>query len=350
MNTATFFTPVFFLLAMSLIVLSSIAPNLFWSQLLWVGCGLLFFVLFSFLDWRFFFAQRGFIWGFYITALVLLIAAYFYAPVIRATRSWLELGGFNLQPVELLKVGLILIYATYFSRRHIEIAHWSTIVNSFLLFAIPAGLVVLQPDLGSALVLASVWFGFLLVSGLPWKRLFFLGTVALLGMILMWTFILKEYHKERILNVFYPDRNPLTYNYNVNQSKTAIGSAGWLGKGYGQGSQVQAGFLPEAPSDFIYAALVEEWGWFIGILILGAYWWMLTNILRIGKRAHQNFERFVCLGVTIMLLVQFFLNVGSVLGMSPVVGVPFPLLSYGGSSLVTIMFLLSLVHAIRIRS
>ena len=350
MSAITFFSPVVFLLGMSLAVLSSIAPSLFLNQFIWVFLGVAMAIAFSLFDWRFFFAQRSFIWGLYILAIVLLVAAYLYAPVIRATRSWLEFGGFNLQPVELLKVGLIMIYASYFSRRHVEIAHWTTILVSLALFILPGLLVVLQPDLGSALILGSIWFGFLLVSGLPWKKLVLLGLVAVVGMAVMWSAVLQPYHKERILNVFYPDRNPLTFNYNVNQSKVAIGSAGWWGKGYGQGSQTQAGFLPEAPSDFIYAALIEEWGWVAGIFVLGAYWWMLLNILKIGRRAPHNFERFICLGVTIMLLVQFFLNVGSVLGMSPVVGVPFPLLSYGGSSLITVMFLLSLIYAIRLRS
>jgi rod shape determining protein RodA len=272
------------------------------------------------------------------------------SPAVRQTQSWIRLGVFNFQPVELMKISLILLYAYYFSRRHMRIKAWPTIFFSALLIVPPAALVVLQPDFGSALILIVIWFSFLLLSGLPWRRLMVMLFLFIVGFVLVWQFALRDYHKERIINVFYPEQNALTFNYNVIQSKIAIGSAGWWGKGFGQGSQVQAGFLPEAETDFIFAALVEEWGWAIGVLILLVFLWFLLEILRVGRNADQNVERFICLGAAAMFLAQFFLNIGSVLGISPVVGVPFPLLSYGGSSLTTSLLLLGIIHGISLRS
>ncbi|MEK7094436.1 MAG: FtsW/RodA/SpoVE family cell cycle protein, partial [Patescibacteria group bacterium] len=250
------------LLFMSLVVLQSIAPQLFFTQLAWILIGILAIVFFIFFDPRIITASSRVLWGLYIFVSGLLFLS-LASPVVRETQAWIRLGAFNFQPVELMKISLILLYAYYFSRRHLQIKAWSTIIISFLLVVIPIGIVALQPDLGSALILGAIWFGFLLLSGLPWQRLAIMGAIFIVGLILMWSFVLKPYHKERIKNVFYPEQHALTFNYNVIQSKIAIGSAGWWGKGYGQGSQVQAGFLPEAETDFIFAALVEEWGWVI---------------------------------------------------------------------------------------
>ncbi len=334
---------------MSLIVLKSIAPSLFFFQLLWIVLGLGAMLFFVFLDPRIVTASPRLLWGFYGFVFVLLLVSLL-SPTVRETQSWIRFGVFNFQPVELMKISLILLFAYYFSRRHVEIGIWSTIVISFLLVILPIGVVALQPDLGSALILGATWFGFLLLSGLPWKRLAVMIVLLVIGLFFMWQFILRGYQKERIMNVFYPEQHALTFNYNVIQSKIAIGSAGWWGKGYGQGSQVQAGFLPEAQTDFIFAALVEEWGWIIGTLVIGCFLWFMLEILKIGQNADQNVERFICLGTVVMLLIQFFLNIGSVLGISPVIGVPFPLLSYGGSSLVTLLLLLGIIHGISLRS
>lgn len=337
------------LLFSSLLVLSSIAPSLVVPQFLWAGIGMVGMLFFLFFDPRIIITSPRLLWGFYFLIIFLLLITLM-SPVVRQTQSWVRFGIVNFQPVELAKVALILLFSYFFSRRHLQIGVWSTIFASFCILGIPIALVVLQPDFGSALILGSIWFGFLLLSGLPWRHLLVMMAVSLIGLVFMWHFVLKEYHRERIMNVFYPEQHALTYNYNVIQSKIAIGSAGWWGKGYGQGSQVQAGFLPEAQTDFIFAALVEEWGWVAGLFIVGVFGWLLLEILRIGRNADQNIARFICLGMALTFLVQFFLNIGSVIGLSPVVGVPFPLLSYGGSSLITSLFLLGIIHGISIRS
>ena len=139
-------------------------------------------------------------------------------------------------------------------------------------------------------------------------------------------------------------------NYSVAQSKIAIGSAGLWGKGYGQGSQTQLGFLPEPANDFIFSAFVEEWGWVFGIALIAAFFALIASILKVGYRAERNVEKLICLGAAILFAWQFFLNIGSATGMFPVVGVTFPFVSYGGSSLLTSLFLLAIIHAIEVRS
>ena len=338
--------PLGFLVASSLVILSSISPHLFNLQAVWVSLGAFLIAFFIFKDWRTFIKYRWFINGLYILSIALLVLVYFKGPVINQTRGWLVFGPFTFQPVELAKVSLILFLANFFSRRHQTIGHWKTIILSFIYFAIPAFLVALQPDFGSMLVLFGIWFGFLMVSGLPLKRLVVAGFVFAFAGLIMWNFILKDYQRERIIGVFYPEKNALSINYSVNQSKIAIGSAGFFGKGYNQGSQTQLGFLTEPETDFILAAFIEEWGWLFGFLAITSFIYLIFRILKVATWTNQNFEKFICLGGAVSLIWQFFLNVGSVLGISPVIGVTFPFLSYGGSSLLTSFFLIAIINAI----
>ena len=342
--------PAGLLITAGLITLSSISQHLFYLQLIWVALGSLLVGIFLFIDWRTILNYRWLISGFYIFVLGLLVFVYLGGPVIRGTRSWLVLGPLNFQPVELLKVSLIFLYAQYFSRRHLGIARWKNILTSFFYFALPSILVALQPDLGSALVLFGIWFGFLLVSGLPPKRILAALAIFLVIGLFMWQSVLKDYQKERIIGVFYPEKNVLSINYSLLQSKIAIGSAGFFGKGYGQGTETQLGFLTEPATDFIFSALTEEWGWLAGILVITAFLALIYRILKIGVIARRNFEKFICLGTAIVFGFQFFLNLGSAIGFTPVIGVTFPLLSYGGSSLLTSFLLLAIVNAIAKRS
>lgn len=342
--------PTAVLLAAGLTTLVSISKELFLFQFLWATLGAVLVVIFLFVDWRSFFNQRWLVWGLYAVSIVLLIAVYFIGPVVRNVRGWLLLGPFRFQPVELVKIALILLYAQYFSRRHLSIARVRHILTSFIYFAIPAGLVILQPDFGSALILFGLWFGFIIVSGLRRRRLILLLILFVISGFFVWNWGLENYQRERIIDTFYPERDVLGINYSVSQSKIAIGSAGTFGKGYGQGSQTQLGFLTEPATDFIFAAFVEEWGYLGGIIVICAFLALIWNILKVGSVADRNFERFICIGTAIAFSFQFFLNVGSATGIFPVVGVTFPFVSYGGSSLLTSFLLLSIINSIAIRS
>lgn len=338
--------PVGFIAAAGLTVLSSISRDLFFLQLLWIGLGTALIVIFLAVDWRTIFSYQWFGWALYIAVVALLLVAFFTAPVIRNTRSWIVFGSFQIQPVELAKVALILIFAQYFSRRHLSVARWRHIFTSFALFAVPAALTLLQPDLGSTIVLFGIWFGFLLVSGLPRRRLAIAAVVFAAVGVLGWYFFLADYQKARIFGVFFPEENALTVNYSVIQSKIAIGSAGFFGRGYGQGPQTQLGFLTEPATDFIFAALIEEWGLIAGLLVILAFVFFILRILRIGLRSGKNYDMFICLGAAMVYSIHFLVNVGSATGLFPVVGLPFPFLSYGGSALLTNFFLLAIIGAI----
>jgi len=337
---------VLFLAIMGLLSLLSAKPELFYKQLLWYLIGFILFFLIIRLDWRPLINYKGAILGIYIFIILLLLATLIFAPTVRGVRGWLEIGPFQFQASEFAKIALIIVLASFFSKKHISIARIPNLITSFIYFAIPGFLVALQPDLGSGLVLFAIWFGFLLVSGIRPRHLIASLMIFIILTGFMWTSVLKEYQKERILGVFLPEHDPLGINYSVIQSKIAIGSASLLGKGFGQGTQVQLGFLPEAQTDFIFSAIIEEFGLIAGFLLMAAFLFLIVEIVKIGLNAENNFNRFVCLGTVIFFSVQLILNVGSNLGLTPVIGVTFPFLSYGGSSLLTNLIVVGIIQSI----
>ncbi len=342
-------TAVLFLGFAGLLSLLSAKPDLFYKQILfWIIGIVIAFAIISF-DWRPFANHRAIVFGIYSAVIILLVATYFFAPTVRGIRGWLMVGSFQFQASEFAKLALIVVFAGFFKKRHVSIARISNLLVSFVYFLVPALLVAIQPDLGSVIVLFLIWFGFLLVSGLRPKHLIISLLIFLLIASLMWFGVLKNYQKERIIGLFFPERDVLGINYNVIQSKIAIGSAGFLGKGFGQGTQVQLGFLPEAQTDFIFAAIAEEFGLVAGFLVIAAFLWMIFRVIKIGADSNDNFSRFVCLGAAILFIAQFFLNIGSNLGLMPVVGVTFPFLSYGGSSLLTNLIIIGIIQSIVVR-
>jgi rod shape determining protein RodA len=338
-----------FIILASLVTLSAISTHLFLYQLAWMGIGALIIAILKFRDWSGILRARWFTWSIYALSIAFLVVTYIKAPVIRNTRSWIVLGPVQFQPVELAKIALILVLAGYFSRRHAEIGQWRHLLFSFVIFAIPAGLTLLQPDLGSASILFAIWFGYLLVSGLPRRWLIASVVIIAIGGLVGWHWFLKPYQKERITGVFYPERNALGINYSTIQSKIAIGSGGFWGKGWKQGTQTELGYLTEPGTDFIFAAFAEEWGAVGAFALLVAFLIMLFEVLKIGAAQNSNFEHLVALGVAITFSIQFLVNAGSATGLFPVVGVTFPFLSYGGSSLLANFTLLGLVNAMRRR-
>ena len=333
------------ILCSSLSLLST-APNKFRQQLIFLAVGILIFFLILKTNWRPLTNYWSLIIGFYFFVTFLLLITIFLASPIRGAKSWLEIGNFLFQPSELAKLSLILLFAKFFSRKHISIARVSNLFSSFIYFAVPAALIAIQPDFGTALVLFFIWLGFLLVSGIRWRHLVIALIIFLIFGIFIWNEVLKDYQKERILGFLFPGRDPLGINYSTIQAKIAIGSAGFFGKGFGQGTQAQLGFLPEAQTDFILAAFIEEWGILLGILLIASFFIMVARIVKIGLETDSNFDRLFCLGTAILFLIQFIFNAGSNLGLVPVIGVTFPLLSYGGSSLLTNFILIAMVESI----
>ncbi len=339
-----------FLALCSVLIMSSINKDLFIQQLISFAVAALIIAVFSALDWRPFANYRWVVFGFYLFAILLLILTVVIAPTIRHTKSWIVIGPVQFQTSEMAKVALIILLAFYFAKRHIGIARLGVLVKSFLYFLVPALIVLRQPDLGSTIIIFCIWLGFLMVSGIPWRHLLIGFIILMILFGLSWSFFLKPYQKERITAFVNPAYDPQGVNYNVIQSKIAIGSAGLFGKGYKQGTQVQLGFLPAAATDFVFSSFTEEWGLLGAILIIAAFTLMLIRIVQIGAAAHDNFSKLICLGTAIMFLAQFIINMGSALGLLPVVGITFPFLSYGGSSILTSAMLIGIIQSTVVRS
>ncbi len=334
------------IIAIGLVTISSSSHQLFIKQITWVSLGLLFFIGASLIDWQVIVTRRIFLFALYGGIILLLLLTYFFAPNIRGSRGWLEIFGFRLQGSEFARIILILLYAAFFARRHISIGRPLTILFSFVYLIPIIGIIILQQDLGSAIVLFGLWIAFLLVSGIPLRSLGIIFLLILILSSLAWGYGLKSYQKERIVGFLYPETRTLGINFSVTQSKIAIGSAGFWGKGYGQGSETHLGFLPDALTDFILAAYIEEWGFFGAFVLLALFSLLFSRILLMGLSAGDNVSRFIALGTAAALLLNAGVNAGSTLGLMPVIGTPFPLLSYGGSSLLTFLILLGIVSSI----
>jgi rod shape determining protein RodA len=326
---------------------SFVESNYFFEkQLVWLGISIGVFFGASFVDWSFLKRSQVLItlFGAMVALLVFLLAA---ATVTKGAQSWLHFGFFAFQPTDLAKALLVLILAKYFSRRHIEIANIRHVIVSgiyaFILFA----LIALQPDFGGAVILACVWLGMVLVSGISKKHLFILFSCAALAFALLWNFGFKEYQKDRLLNFLHPLSDIRNTGYNAYQSTIAVGSGEILGKGIGYGTQSKLKFLPEYQTDFIFAAFAEEWG-FVGVLLFFLVFGVLIwRIIANARRGSGNFEILYGLGIAILFMSHFFINVGMNMGLLPVTGITLPFMSYGGSHLVAAFFALGVLVSMR---
>jgi rod shape determining protein RodA len=269
---------------------------------------------------------------------------------MRGAESWYRLGPITFEPVELAKIILIILLAKYFSMRHIEIYRIRHIVVSGLYMFLPSALVFIQPDIGSVMILLATWFGVMIISGIKIKHIFVLLILGVVFIAVSWSFALQDYQKERLLSFINSEVDPRGSGYNVAQSVIAIGSGGFLGKGLGEGTQTQLGFLPEAQTDFIYAAIVEEMGLLGGILLLACFVFLLRRIMAISRSAQNNFARLVAAGFSVMIVSQIFVNIGMNLGILPITGLPLPFVSYGGSSMISLFTMLGVLQSIKVNS
>ena len=330
----------------SLLILASSGGELFFRQLIWLIPAMMLILGLPQLNIKAILSYRWVRWAFYLGALSLLILTLFIAPTIGGTKSWIRLGVFQIQPSEFMKAAMIIFLSGFFALRHVAIARLGIIFASFIYTIVPLALVLLQPDLGTALIILAIWFGYLLVSGIKKKHLLIAFLVFAILAIVSWGFFLADYQKARIAGLFSPESDPLGINYNVIQSKIAIGSGGLLGKGFGQGTQVHLGFLPAAHTDFVFSTFVEEWGLLGGAILIGTFVYLVYRVLVLGRESNNNFARFVALGTALMLVIHLVINLGSATGMLPVIGIGLPLVSYGGSNLLTVALLLGIVQAI----
>lgn len=313
-------------------------------QILWIIFGILSFIFMSNLNYRRLWDATYFLYAF---VLFLLFLVFILGVVRLGAQRWLKFWGFNFQPSEIAKLVMVIFLARYFSRKSADdvdlLSHKFGIIRGmclpFLFVSIPVGLIIEQPDLGSGAMLLFIFIIMLFFGGLRLKYITMLLSAIILSLPVLWH-ILRDYQKDRLLVFLNPNIDPLGAGYTVIQSRIAVGSGAFFGKGFLGGTQSQLHFLPESHTDFIFATFAEEWGLFGCSILLFLYFILVYHGVQIALRTHDYFGRLLALGISFALGIQIFINIAMNMGFAPVVGLPLPLMSYGGSSvLVTFMAL-----------
>lgn len=281
----------------------------------------------------------------YLVGIALLIAVPLVGVGAKGAQRWLSLGGFRFQPSELMKLVVPMAVAWYFAGRALP-PRLKHIIASLIMIAVPVLLIAKQPDLGTSILIAASGLFALFLAGIAWRFIFGAAGLLVVSAYPMWQFVLHDYQKTRILTLLNPESDKLGAGWNIIQSKTAIGSGGWDGKGWLNGTQSQLDFLPESHTDFIIAVLAEEWGLQGVIALLAIYFAIIIRGLWIGMNAQHSFGRLLAGSIILTFFVYVFVNMGMVSGLLPVVGVPLPLVSQGGTSLVTLLAGFGLLMAI----
>lgn len=330
------FVPSLFLGGFSLALLSTISKDLLLSQFIFFIFGLFFFFVFSKIDWKIYKNLAAFIYLLSIFFLILTLLG----PQVRGASRWVEVWKIRWQPSELVKPLLAISLASFFSSYPPK--NPRILILGLAILAPPLFLIFRQPDLGNAVVIVGIWLGIVYGAGLP----FFLGAVGAIFSFLLFPlgwFLLKGYQKARLISFLNPYLDPQGSGYNSIQAMIAVGSGQFLGRGLGQGPQSKLLFLPEHHTDFIFATLAEELGFMGAILAVLAYIVILYHILQVARNTRDSFGAFLLLGIFSQIFLQVFINVGMNLGLVPITGVTLPLLSYGGSSIVSTMISLGIV-------
>ncbi len=320
---------------------SSLAPH----QLVWLVLGIFAYTVLSVTDIRFIRRTPVImaIYGVVISLLILLLIA---VHPIMGAKSWFIIGGLSFQPADIAKVSLIMLLAKYLSRRHIEIADWRHIVISGIYTGAFVLLVLVEPDLGTAVILGSIWLGLMLVSGISKKHLAIIGIGLVVVATGLWFGGLKPYQRNRIIAFVNPAADRQGSGYNAYQAMIAVGSGEIFGKGIGYGTQSKLRFLPEYQTDFIFAAYAEEWG-FVGIILaISLYALLLSRLFIIARKASTNFDAFFTLGVAVLFAAHLAIHAGINLGLLPVTGTTIPFMSYGGSHLMMEFVVLGMVTSL----
>lgn len=281
----------------------------------------------------------------YIVGIILLLAVLLIGHTGKGAQRWLNLGFFRFQPSELLKIACPMMIAYYLSNKQLPLS-LKDIAIAGVFILVPTLLIAKQPDLGTSMLIASSGLFVVFFAGIRWRYIITAGVTGLLSLPIMWSF-LHDYQKQRVLTFIYPEKDPLGSGYHIIQSKIAIGSGGLFGKGWLNGTQAHLQFLPEKTTDFVFAVLGEEFGLFGAIILLIIYSLILLRCLDISNKAQDTFSRLTAGSLTMAFFIYIFVNIGMVSGMLPVVGLPLPLVSYGGTSMVTIMAAFGIIMSIR---
>lgn len=334
------FVPMCMVLAISIVVLYS-AGGGNWkpfalSQLMKIllGFGVFFFAAFTNIKtW----VKSAYL--IYAVALIMIVLVTFVGHTGMGAQRWLNLGVIHVQPSELIKIALVLALARYFAWfNSVELGQFRNYIAPMMMLLVPFGLIVAQPDLGTALSLGMITVGVFYIVGANKKWFIIAAILGLMAAPAIWYGGLHDYQRGRIITLFNPDSDLQGAGYQINQAKIAFGSGGMTGKGYMAGTQSQQSFLPEKQTDFIFTMLGEEFGFVGAFSLLMIYTWIVVALFWMAKTCRNRFGQLVCFGFMLNFFVYYFINISMVLGLLPTVGVPLPLMSFGGSSLLSLMF------------
>jgi len=318
--------------------------SFFNKQAVWGGIGAVCLALVVLLDYR---HLKSISWPLFIVSVILLVGVMFFGKVIYGARRWLDLGVMNLQPTELTKFAVLILGARILAQMEGHLG-WMNLGKALLVGIIPAAFIVKQPDLGSSLNILLILGGMILFKGLEPHVLRVLVVVLPSVLPFGWLF-LHDYQKQRILTFLNPDNDPLGSGYHILQSQIAIGSGGFWGKGFMEGTQSQLRFLPEKHTDFAFAVFGEEWGFVGAMVLLILFCSFLYQVYIVAMEAKDDFGSYLAAGVFFYFFWQILINMGMVLGIMPVVGIPLPFISYGGSSLLVNFCMVGLVVSVAMR-
>lgn len=314
-------------------------------QAIYAGAGIIGMFILTVMDYRIYASLRWLLWA---CTLGILAIVFIIGQITLGAQRWIDLRFFLFQPSELSKLLLVLVTAKYMADHHEEMTHWRHLAISFLFVLIPLVLVYFQPDLGTAIVIASVWGIMALAAGMRLQNVLILLAIVIIAAPLLWT-NLRPYQQERILTFLDPARDPLGAGYNVTQARIAIGAGGLWGLGYCSGTQSQLRFLRIRQTDFIFSVIGEELGFVGSVFIIALFVFILLRMIRAAMLARDVYGKLIVVGITAIVLVQSYVNLGMNIGLMPVTGIPLPFVSAGGSSLITLLLAQGVVQSVLLR-
>ncbi len=324
-------------------------PPFYIKQMLWLFIAIIALLIFISFDYN---RLKDFWIFLYIFGLILLIAVLFSGKTAMGAKRWINLGFFSFQPSEIFKIIFIISLSAYLSNKKTPLNVFDTLKTFFIFALIPFILIFKQPDLGTALLIIATTFIMLIYKGLPIRLLIFIVFLSFISLFFLWEILwegLKEYQKNRLIAFLDPTIDPKGIGYNITQSVITVGSGGLFGKGFLAGTQGPLKFLPEKHTDFIFPIFAEEWGFFGCLILLSLYFSIFYRTFKTAVVAKDNFGKYLALGFTSIFILYFFINIGMTIGIMPVVGIPLPFISYGGTALLANFIGIALVINVRMR-
>ena len=341
------------LVIFGLVAIYSIAVNmeesdygLLIKQIIALILGIILVFVFGFIDYR---TLRSYANLLYWLGVIALVGVLIFGTTIRGTKGWYSIFGQVFQPVEIVKILIIIFLSKYLSAKSSVGFNFKNLLVSFLFVTLPLGLVLFQPDLGSAAIFIVLWMGMIWLTKVKKSYMVLIIVFLILCFLVSWFFFLKDYQKDRIITFLQPNRDPLGQGYNITQSIVAVGSGQFWGRGLSLGPQSRLNFLPAKETDFIFSVIAEALGFVGSFFVLALFGLLFWRIVRIMRKSQDDFGIFLTWGILLMIVVQVFINIGMNLGLAPVAGLPLPFLSAGGSSLLVNLMAIGILQSVYLR-